>query len=336
MVDLLIKIVNLCKSFSDQTILENINLNIAKGEIHGIIGSSGAGKSTLLRCINGLEPYHSGSVMVDDVKVDTLSSQSLRALRKKIGMVFQDFALLENKTAYDNIMLPLQCWAIDRSVRHHRVSELLALVGLPDKANVFPKNLSGGQKQRVAIARTLALNPDIILCDEATSALDPQTAKSILTLLKTINQQTQITIVMVTHQLEVIKSICHRVSIIDNKTVVLTAPVIDVLVQEPLAYQKLIGSHPIMTPYGNVGLKIICNDSDNDRQLLSVLAQQLQINFQIIDAKTEHCNGHALTIFSICFLQHELSRVCYFLDDQQIKYCHINPPITNNEASHVF
>lgn len=328
----MIKVVNLCKSFSDQVILENINLNITKGEIHGIIGSSGAGKSTLLRCINGLEPYQSGSVKVDGVEVNTLQLQPLRALRKKIGMVFQDFALLENKTAYDNVMLPLQCWNVDKLTRHQRVIELLTLVGLLDKANDFPKTLSGGQKQRVAIARTLALKPDIILCDEATSALDPQTAKSILSLLQAINLQTKITIVMVTHQLEVVKAICHRVSIIDNKTVALTAPVIDVLLQEPAAYRKLIGSTVFELPDNQTCLKIICTDSTADQQILSILAQQLHLNFQVINAKTENCNGHSLTIYYISFIISELTHVCYFLDEQKIRYIHIKSVITNNEV----
>lgn len=327
---------NLCKRFSDQAILQNINLNISKGEIHGIIGSSGVGKSTLLRCINGLESYQSGSIMVEGVEVSALHSKDLRALRKKIGMVFQDFALLESKTAYDNILLPLQCWDIDSSLRHKRVEDLLALVGLSEKAHAYPKALSGGQKQRVAIARTLALNPSIILCDEATSALDPQTAKSILKLLKEINQQTQITIVMVAHQLEVIKEVCHRLSIIENKTITLTDELENILLTEPELYRKLIGLTPIAVPKGQACLKIVFADGVEKSVFLSVLAQELQLTFHIIHAKTEHCEGKQIVIFYISFSKLELARVANFLMTKRIDFLQVEPVTVKEGVEYVF
>ena len=212
----MIDINNVGKSFNNKSVLKSINLHIQEGEIFGIVGHSGAGKSTLLRCLNGLESYDTGSIKVMGKEVKDLKGKEIRAFRKNLGMIFQNFNLLNRKNVYDNISLPLEVWGLEKSKIKTRVKELLNLVGLSDKAKSMPSELSGGQKQRVAIARALALNPSILLCDEATSALDPNTTKSILELLRKINNEFKITIVVVTHQMEVIKEICSKIAIIDE------------------------------------------------------------------------------------------------------------------------
>jgi D-methionine transport system ATP-binding protein len=200
----MIKINNLKKSFGSLQVLNDINLNIGTGQIYGLIGRSGTGKSTLLRCINGLESYDSGSLLVDGVEVKSLTSKEAREFKRGIGMIFQQFSLLSRLTVYENIALPMKCWKYKNAYIDSKVKELVEVVGIPDKLYAKPEQLSGGQKQRVAIARALSMNPKILLCDEATSALDPKTAQSIITLLNQINQQMGITIIVVTHQMSVL------------------------------------------------------------------------------------------------------------------------------------
>ncbi len=197
--------------------LKGIDLEIRQGEIFGIIGMSGAGKSTLIRCMNLLECPTSGTIQIDGQDVTGLSKKALRQMRHSVGMIFQQFNLLMQTTVEKNIFaFPLEITGVDKAQCAKRVKELLEIVGLSDKADAYPAQLSGGQKQRVAIARALAANPKVLLCDEATSALDPMTTDSILELLKRINQQMGITIVVITHEMEVIRKICHRVAIIDG------------------------------------------------------------------------------------------------------------------------
>lgn len=200
--------------------LDNVSLKVNKGEIFGIIGLSGAGKSTLIRCINMLEKPSQGSILVDGQDVTCLDKRELRETRQKIGMIFQQFNLLASRTVFDNIMFPLEIVGMPHNEARQRVKELLELVGLTDKAQVYPNQLSGGQKQRVGIARALANDPKILLSDEATSALDPQTTRSILKLLKDINQQLNLTILLITHDMNVIKEVCDRVAVIDNSKIV--------------------------------------------------------------------------------------------------------------------
>lgn len=207
--------------------LKNVNLTIPKGKIHGVIGLSGAGKSTLIRCVNLLERPTSGTVCVDGQEMTRLKSGELNRARHRIGMIFQHFNLLTTRNVLDNVALPLELMGESRRAVKDRVLPLLELVGLADKANQYPAQLSGGQKQRVAIARALASKPNVLLCDEATSALDPQTTRSILELLKEINQQLGITILLITHEMEVVKSICHRVSLISDGELVEDAEVGD-------------------------------------------------------------------------------------------------------------
>ena len=196
--------------------VQDVSLSIGKGEIFGIIGFSGAGKSTLVRCINLLERPTSGSVTVDGKEMTALSARELRQARKKIGMIFQHFNLMPSRTVFGNVAYPLRGSGLSREQIADKVHRLLELVGIGDKAEAYPKQLSGGQKQRVAIARALANDPNVLLCDEATSALDPQTTKAILRLLKNLNEKLGITVVIITHEMAVVKEICDRVAVMEH------------------------------------------------------------------------------------------------------------------------
>ena len=200
--------------------VQDVSLSIGKGEIFGIIGFSGAGKSTLVRCINLLERPTSGSVTVDGKEMTALSARELRQARKKIGMIFQHFNLMPSRTVFGNVAYPLRGSGLSREQIADKVHRLLELVGIGDKAEAYPKQLSGGQKQRVAIARALANDPNVLLCDEATSALDPQTTKAILRLLKNLNENLGITVVIITHEMAVVKEICDRVAVMEHGRVV--------------------------------------------------------------------------------------------------------------------
>ena len=216
----MITIKNISKTFVQKKkqfkALDNISLEVGQGDITGIIGFSGAGKSTLIRCINLLEKPDEGEVIVNGINLLKLSSKQLAEKRKKIGMIFQHFNLLSSRTVFDNVALPLELDHASKAEISRKVNELLKIVGLEDKANDYPKSLSGGQKQRVAIARALANDPFLLLCDEATSSLDPATTQSILQLLQDINKRLGITILLITHEMEVIKSICNHVAVIDK------------------------------------------------------------------------------------------------------------------------
>ena len=205
--------------------LDKVSLSIADGAIFGILGRSGAGKSTLLRCLNLLERPDSGKILIDGVDLLALSDSELRKQRQRIGMIFQGFNLLHSRNVFDNIAVPLEIANVGKPWRHVRVRELLELVGLSDKAQAFPSQLSGGQKQRVGIARALAAEPAYLLSDEATSALDPETTASILDLLRDINRQLGLTIVLITHELDVVKSICDHAAFMANGRLVEAGPV---------------------------------------------------------------------------------------------------------------
>lgn len=220
----IIRVENISRTFQANNgqveAVKNISFSIEKGDIFGIIGLSGAGKSTLVRCLNLLEKPNEGNIYVDGKKLMELSPKELRKERQDIGMIFQHFNLLMQRTVLDNICFPLEIAGVSRREARKRAAELLETVGLSEKAKAYPAQLSGGQKQRVAIARVLANNPKILLCDEATSALDPQTTKSILKLLKEINQKYGITIVVITHEMAVIQEICSKVAVLDHGSMV--------------------------------------------------------------------------------------------------------------------
>lgn len=218
--------------------VDNVSLTVKEGEIFGIVGYSGAGKSSLLRCINLLERPTSGSITVDGIDLTSLKGEQLRSSRLKIGMIFQHFYLISQKTVYENISFSLKAANFPKDQVKKRVEELLEMVGLSDKRDVYPSQLSGGQKQRVGIARALANNPKVLLCDEATSALDPTTTKSILTLLKKINKELNITIVLITHEMDVVKEICSRMAIMQDGRVVEEGSVYDIFANPHTALTK--------------------------------------------------------------------------------------------------
>ena len=231
-----IELKNLTKTFEDKATkvdaINDISLNIEKGDIFGIIGMSGAGKSTLIRCLNYLERPTSGQVIIEGKELGVLSEKELRKERQEISMIFQHFNLLQQKSVVENVMFPLTLQGVKKAEAKKKALSLLEKVGLEDKAKAYPSQLSGGQQQRVAIARALATNPKILLCDEATSALDPQTTASILSLLKRINKEYGITIVLITHQMSVVKAICNKVAVLEHGLLVDTGKIGEVSLPE--------------------------------------------------------------------------------------------------------
>ncbi|CCY47478.1 MAG: ATP-binding cassette domain-containing protein [Peptostreptococcus sp.] len=282
----MIEIKNVNKYFGDTQVLKDINITIKDGEIFGIIGHSGAGKSTLLRCINRLENFSSGQVLIDGTDVGKLNENDLRDLRKNLGMIFQHFSLLERRTVFENVALPMECFGYSKDQIKTRVEELLDLVGILDKKDDKPRNLSGGQKQRVAIARALTMNPKVLLCDEATSALDPKTTKSILELLRQISGKLGITIIMVTHQMEVIKQICTRTAIMDAGRVVEMGDTEEVFLKSNKAIRKLLGEENIVLPQGN-NLKLLFTNDKSNEAIITSMARELNIDVSIIYGRLE-------------------------------------------------
>ena len=276
--------------------LEQINLSIYPGEIFGIIGLSGAGKSTLVRCMNLLERPTSGSVMVDGKEMTKLPDKELRKARKDISMIFQSFNLLMQRTALDNICFPLELIGTKRADAVKRAQELLDLVGLGSRANAYPAQLSGGQKQRVAIARALATNPKVLLCDEATSALDPTTNLSILELLKELNQKLGVTVVVITHQMNVIEEICHRVAILDHGVVAEQGTV-----EEIFSHPKTDIGRQLVYPNGvqidrlpaSRVIRIAFNGGSSYEPLIASLAIDCGVKVNILGADTRNIEGKA-------------------------------------------
>ena len=279
--------------------LEDISLEIMPGEIFGIIGFSGAGKSTLVRCINLLERPSSGSVFVARQDLTALSAKDLRAARKKIGMIFQHFNLLMQRSCLKNICFPMELAGVKKADAEKRAKELLEMVGLPDKANAYPAQLSGGQKQRIAIARALATNPKVLLCDEATSALDPNTTHSILTLIKDINQKLGITVVVITHQMSVVEEICDSVAILDGGVVMEEGSV-----QEIFANPKTAAAKRLVAPNGGSAardlssfapddhvVRVTFNGSSTAKPLVASLAAEKGILVSVLSADTRDLSG---------------------------------------------
>mgnify|MGYP002627609631 FL=1 len=311
---------NLCKNYGDLQVLKNIHLKIEDGDIYGLVGKSGVGKSTLLRCINGLETYQSGSLQVEGEEVSKKNGKALRLFRKQIGMVFQHFSLLERKSVRDNIALPMKCWGISGKESEKEVERLAKIVGLEDKLDVKARNLSGGQKQRVAIARALTLKPKILLCDEATSALDPKTTKDILKLLKKINQEMNITIVMVTHQMSVVREICNKVSILEKGRIVEEGDVASVFARYSKPLQNLLGETEITIPKDGVTLKIIIPDRKENDNLLSLIAINLGVPFSLVGGHIEQYREQKIGTFFIQIKKEYEERVKNYLKDKYVEY----------------
>ena len=279
--------------------LKDINLTIRDGDIYGIIGMSGAGKSTLVRCINMLERPDEGSVLVNGKAMQQLSAAELRAARREITMIFQQFNLLMQRTCLDNILFPMELTKTPKAQAEARARQLLELVGLPDKADAYPAQLSGGQKQRIAIARALATDPKVLLCDEATSALDPNTTQAILQLIQKINRELGITVVVITHQMSVVEQICNRVAILDEGTVVEEGEV-QAIFSHPntAAARRLV--YPAGAPKaealpGHRLVRVAFNGTQTtDKPLVASLAIECGALVSILAADTRIVNGQTL------------------------------------------
>ena len=295
----MIEIRNLAKTYhgaeGDFTAVKNINLTINDGDIFGIIGLSGAGKSTLVRCINLLEVPTEGDVLVDGRSMLSLSRRELLAARQKIGMIFQGFNLLSQRTALDNITFPLEIAGVKRAQAVKRARELLDMVGLADKERSYPSQLSGGQKQRVAIARALATEPHVLLCDEATSALDPTTTVQILDLLREINHRLGVTIVVITHEMRVIEKICNRVAVIDASEIAEEGLVSEVFLRPKSAIARRLimpqGGEGVESVFGSRCIRVTFDGSDTAEPIISKMTLECRAAVNIVFANTKSLDG---------------------------------------------
>lgn len=296
----MIELIDLNKTFKtpqgEVHAVRDINLTIDDGDIFGIIGFSGAGKSTLVRCINLLERPTSGKVVVNGTDLTTLSRKELRAARKKIGMIFQQFNLLAQRTVAANVRYPLDIAGVKKSDANKRVKELLELVDLSDKADVYPSQLSGGQKQRVAIARALASDPEIILCDEATSALDPITTRSILSLLRELNEKLGVTIVVITHEMRVVEQICSKVAVMSDGEIKEQGNVRDVFLNPQSATAKRLidpSNEDGLSQMGENMIRIAFTGEESGDPVISDMTIKCGTMVSIVSANTENIGGKA-------------------------------------------
>ncbi|OCG16544.1 D-methionine ABC transporter, ATP-binding protein [Gilliamella sp. HK2] len=286
--------------------LKDITIHVPQGKIYGVIGKSGAGKSTLIRCVNLLEKPTSGKIFFDNQEITHLSNRKLIKIRQKISMIFQHFNLLSSRTVFDNIAFPLELSQTPKSKIKQKVNELIELVGLAEKADAYPSNLSGGQKQRVAIARALASEPKVLLCDEATSALDPETTRSILALLKDINQKLGLTILLITHEMDVVKQICDQVAVISNGELVEQSSVGEMFshAKTDIARQFIQSTLHLnipddyltrLSPEPKEGLnplvRLEFTGVSVDSPLLSQIAKEFEIDSNIISAQMDYAGG---------------------------------------------
>ena len=272
--------------------LTNINLTIEKGDIYGIIGMSGAGKSTLIRCLNRLDTPTDGQILIDGENILAMDKKQLRATRRRMAMIFQQFNLLMQKSVARNVRYPLDIAGVPKKKANERVMELLKIVGLEDKANAFPAQLSGGQKQRVAIARALASNPEMLLCDEATSALDPMTTQSILALLQKINQELGITVVLITHEMAVIRQICNKVAILDGGQLAEEGSVDDVFMHtKSAAGRRLFGILPEQKEIPQQpAIRIVFDGAAAEQPVISKLVKEIGLDINILSADIRQLN----------------------------------------------
>ncbi len=337
----MIKLVNVEKTYYSKAgnieALKKTNLDINDGEIFGIIGLSGAGKSTLIRCINMLEVPTGGQVFVDGKEMTAMDQQELRQARQQIGMIFQHFNLLTSRTVYENIAFPLEIQHRSKEEIKKRVNDLLELVQLSDRSDYYPSQLSGGQKQRVGIARALASNPKVLLSDEATSALDPQTTKSILTLLRDINQKLHLTIVMITHQMEVVKQICDRVAVIENGHIIEEGPMYKVFTepQQPTTreFVNSVNDMTIPTILNTSSMKqeyftgakvlvhlLFIGDSAGD-PLMSTLIKKFSVDVNIISGKVDYLKDmpYGTLLVEICGDKDGLEKSLDYIKNAQVK-----------------
>ena len=313
----MINIKNLNKHYGDTKVLNNISIDIKEGEIFAIVGHSGAGKSTLMRCINGLEDYTDGSLMVNNKEIKTLKKDELREFRKNIGMIFQHFSLIQRKTVFENIALPMELWGYKKDEILIKVKDLLALVGLSEKIHSYPKELSGGQKQRVAIARALTLNPDILLSDEATSALDPNTTTSILNLLKQINEKLNITIILVTHEMEVVKQIAQKALLLEHGNIIGFDDTEELFLKPDIKMKEFLGETEIVPKVGT-NIKIYFPKDNAFQSFITKMARELDMDFNIVWGKLEEINSHIVGNMVINIEEEHKEKVINYIKEHNI------------------
>lgn len=316
----MIEIRGLKKSYDKLAVLKDINITIEDGDIYGLVGRSGAGKSTLLRCINGLETFQEGSLQVNGVDVKTLSAREMRNLRKSIGMIFQHFSLVDRKTVYENVAIPMECWKVPKAERDEKVRKLLQLVGLEDKIHVRADQLSGGQMQRVAIARALTMDPKVLLSDEATSALDPRTTKDILELLRQINSDLGITIIIVTHQMSVVQQICNKMSILEDGICKESGSVKEVFQNQSKALGNLLGQESPKLPEGVVGVRLLLAQDDMERQIIARLSLEVGVPYTMVDGNVTHYRDGRFGTFVIYFTADSKERFFRFFKENDVQY----------------
>ena len=305
--------------------LDDVSLDIRKGEIFGIIGLSGAGKSTLVRCINLLEKPTAGRVVVAGSEMTGMDDAQLRQARRRIGMIFQDFNLLEQSSALENVCFPLRIYGVGRHEAEQRAAELLARVGLGDRTGAYPSQLSGGQKQRVAIARALASGPEVLLCDEAVSALDPTTTNQILDLLQEINRDLGVTIVMITHEMKVIEKICSRVAILADSHIVEEGNVSDVFRNPKTeAAKKLILPSGGVAPFDGNGrlLRLVFDGTTTDKPIVANMVLSCGEPVSIVAADTKQIDGKTFgqLIIQLPSGTGSAERMMAYLDSENISY----------------
>lgn len=315
--------------------LQNINLTINQGQIFGIIGPSGAGKSTLIRCVNLLEKPNSGQVIIDNEDITRLQEQQLRTARRKIGMIFQNFNLLNSRTVYQNIAFPLELIKTSAKDLNNKVDSLLELVGLSQFSHKYPYQLSGGQKQRVAIARALISEPKVLLCDEATSALDPETTHSILSLLKEINHNLGVTILLITHEMQVIKEICSHLAIIEHGQIIEQANVLDFFSRPQTKIAKqFVYRATLQTLPENIQQRLFNEPQENSKPLwrisfvgqsageplIAQLSQKFSLSLNILQANIEQISEETIGTMLVEVLGKKEDAIlgCQFLKDKNV------------------
>lgn len=319
------------------TALDNVSLEVPQGTIYGVIGASGAGKSTLIRCVNLLERPTIGQVIVDGQDLTAMSDKDLILARRNIAMIFQHFNLLSSQTVFENVALPLRLNNTPKDQVEKKVNELLELVGLTERKDVYPSNLSGGQKQRVAIARALASNPKVLLCDEATSALDPATTQSILQLLKDINKRLGLTILLITHEMEVVKRICDRVAVIDKGELIETGSVSEIFsnpktalaqkfiqstfhIELPQEYMEQLSAQPSAEKNKPI-IKFEFTGRSVDAPLLSHASKRFGIDFSILMSQIDYAGGvkFGFVIAEVTGEEDAISEARFYLIDNNVK-----------------
>jgi len=320
---MVIEVKDLKKSFGDNDVIKGVSFDVNEGDIFGIIGQSGAGKSTLLRCFNGLEDYQSGSIQVYGKEVKDLDKKEIRLVQKDMGMIFQNFNLLNRLDVYGNVALPLRFWGENPKSpeNNKRIMELLKLVGLEDKVHAKPRELSGGQKQRVAIARALVMNPKILLCDEATSALDPKITQDILALIKKINEELNITVIIVTHQMEVVKQVCNEMVFLKQGKIVSKGKPEELFVSSNEDIKDFTGDDSKILPTEGTNIKLFFLDGETaDAPAITSIARELNVDFDIVQGKLENFRGRILGSLIINVSDDIKDDVIKAIEDRKIEW----------------